>query len=396
MDSAFSRPFTFDRVVRLVISICILAGLFLLLDYLQGVLLPFAIAWLLAYILQPFVDHLLRFVKNKSLAIFIVLFLILAFFIGFGYFMIPTIVEQFLKFKDIMLNNTQLEGFLIPRSWVDYFSRYSDINVTEYLNPKQIVEISKSLFPHVWNLATNSLGILKLMFGAFFVLIYLYFILRDQKSLNKGFIKMLPPQHKGFVVGMMQDLKLGMNLYFRRQSFIAFIDAILFSVGFCIIGMPMGIVMGMILGVLNMVPYLQYLGLPPCALLMALDAYDSGSPVGVAIIYMLIVFLIVQFVQDFYLIPKIMGNSMGLHPAIVLLSISVWGYMLGVLGMIISLPVTTILKSYYKRYVLQDKDSKVPFSPKDKSSFKDMVEDVFSSAQKEHEQLADEEKREDS
>jgi len=69
---------------------------------------------------------------------------------------------------------------------------------------------------------------------------------------------------------------------------------------------------------------------------------------------LLIVIVIVQIVQDLFLTPKIMGKMTGLNPALILLSLSVWGSLLGIVGMIIALPMTTLILSYYKRFVLND------------------------------------------
>jgi predicted PurR-regulated permease PerM len=361
MDSYFSRPFTFDRVVRLIIAFAMSFLLFFMLRYLSGVLLPFCIAWLLAYILHPLVEWVQRFVKYKVLAIFLVLLGIISTIVSFFFFLVPTFIDEFIRFKNILVASGEIQNGFIPQSWVDSMQAFSSqIDIKEMLSLPKLLEVSKIVFPHAWSLFSDSLNIVYGLFGLIFVLIYLFFILRDQQSINRGFLRLIPHRHKAFFVGMLQDLKLGMSLYFRRQFIIAFLDAIMFCVGFLIIGMPMGIVMGILLGILNMIPYMQYLGLPFTAMLMALKATENGSSIGMALLSLAIVFMVVQVVQDFYLTPKIMGNSMGLNPAIVLLSLSVWGYLLGVLGLIIALPVTTILKSYYQRYILKENPA-LPF-----------------------------------
>ena len=129
---------------------------------------------------------------------------------------------------------------------------------------------------------------------------------------------------------------------------------ILFSVGFSIVGMPLAVALGMFIGVLNLVPYLQMLGIVPAVLLALVRSNQTGENFWLIILYCFIVFLVVQGIQDLVLTPRIMGKMMGLRPAVILLSLSVWGYLLGFIGLIIALPLTTILISYYRFFVLKE------------------------------------------
>jgi predicted PurR-regulated permease PerM len=155
---------------------------------------------------------------------------------------------------------------------------------------------------------------------------------------------------------LMTDLDRNMNAYFRGQALVASIVGILFAIGFQIIGLPMGIGIGLIIGVLNLVPYMQALGIPPCILLGLIQSAETGRPVWVVMLCIAAVFIVVQSIQDMVLVPKIMGNVTGMGPAWILLSLSIWGSLLGIIGMIIALPLTTLLVSYYKRFVLHLSD----------------------------------------
>lgn len=355
MSDKFSQPYTFDRVVRLVLTALFFVALFFMVKYLSSVLLPFFIAWLFAYMFQPLVDWINRFVKSRKVSILIVMASILATVALLICYMVPTFISEFFKLKDLLVSTGNMNRSIVPQEWVDYISQvFGDTDMTDKFTPSGIFDLAVSLFPHLGQLLSNSVSVLILLVESIFVLIYLYFILRDQDAIALGFVKLLPQHYKGVSISLMRDLKQGMNLYYRRQAIIAILDAVMFSLGFSLIGMPMSIVMGVTLGVLNMVPYLQYLGLPPAAILMLIKATESNSSIGVALLLLLAVFVFVQIVQDLYLIPKIMGKSMGLNPAVLLLSLSVWGYMLGIIGMIIALPVTTIFISYYKHYFLNE------------------------------------------
>ncbi len=125
-----------------------------------------------------------------------------------------------------------------------------------------------------------------------------------------------------------------------------------YAVGFSIIGLPMGIVFGLSVGVMHMVPYLQTVSLVPGVMLCAIKAADYNESFFWVVMSMLIVYTVMQIIIELVLTPKIMGKAMSMHPAIILLSLSIWGSLLGIAGMIIALPITTILMSYYKRFII--------------------------------------------
>ncbi len=114
----------------------------------------------------------------------------------------------------------------------------------------------------------------------------------------------------------------------------------------------MAIALGLFIGALNMVPYLQIIGFLPTIVLAILKAADTGENFWVILAGALIVFIVVQAIQDGFLVPRIMGKITGLNPAIILLSLSIWGSLLGMLGMIIALPLTTLMLSYYQRFII--------------------------------------------
>ena len=113
------------------------------------------------------------------------------------------------------------------------------------------------------------------------------------------------------------------------------------------------------IGLMDLVPYLHTFALIPTVLLALLKAADTGQSFWVILIMALLVFIIVQLICDMVVTPKVMGKAMGLNPAILLLSLSVWGALLGFIGLIIALPLTTLLIAYYQRYVTKDSEVEV-------------------------------------
>ena len=145
-----------------------------------------------------------------------------------------------------------------------------------------------------------------------------------------------------------------MNRYFRGQSLIALSVGVLLAIGFKIINFPLAVTLGLFIGVLNLIPYMQAIGIIPMILLSLLRSAETGENFWLIFGMAILVLGIVQCIQDLYLTPRIMGKAMGLNPAIILLSLSIWGTILGFIGLIIALPLTTLCLSYYKRFILHE------------------------------------------
>jgi predicted PurR-regulated permease PerM len=187
------------------------------------------------------------------------------------------------------------------------------------------------------------------------VFLYLIFILIDYEKVTKGMFDIIPGKYRGLITEIIQDLEQGMNRYFRGQALVAIIVSVLFCIGFSIVGLPLAIAMGLFLGVLNLVPYLKTIAIVPGTFLAFLQSVETGQSFLSVMLWLVAIFMFIQVIEDMFLVPKIMGKVTGLNPAIILLSLSVWGSLMGMIGLIIALPLTTLIISYYKRFVLNEK-----------------------------------------
>ena len=351
-----SRPYTFDRVIRIVFSAIIIIGIFWLLKILYNALLPFFIACLLAYMFKPFVEFNKKLLRCKRNIIPIILFLIelcvaLTLIV---LLVLPSIIEESVVvanlFKDYATSN---DSPFLPQAVHDFIRENIDLEyLSSLLTREQWIEIIKRGIDGTWTVVSGSISVILTIAGWFIVLLYFIFILMDYDRFVTGIRQLVPQKYKKTVFGIANDVKDSMNCYFRGQATVAFLVGILFSIGFLIIDMPMAIVLGLFIGVLNLVPYLQLISLLPTTLLCIVYAAETGTSFWWMFAQAMIVYGVVQSIQDLYLVPKIMGKAMGLNPAIILLSLSIWGTLLGFMGLIIALQMTTLLISYYNRYVI--------------------------------------------
>ena len=228
--------------------------------------------------------------------------------------------------------------------------------VMRLLSKDEWKSLLKTALSSSWNFLTSGVAFVAGAVSWLIVLLYVVFIMLDYERLMLSFRQLVPQNQRRRVLRIFSDIKDAMNHYFRGQALIAFLVGVLFSIGFYIIDLPMGIVLGLFIGLLNMVPYLQLISLPIATVLCLVWCVSTGGNFWVIFWEAMAVYVIVQCVQDLFLTPKIMGKAMGLNPAIILLSLSIWGCLLGFMGLIIALPLTTLLLSYYNMYVVERGD----------------------------------------
>lgn len=357
MNTRRYKPYTLDRVARLVIAIFLIIATALLVHRLSSVLLPFLIAWLLAYLLYPvmqFFQYKLRF-KSRVLSITATLASLILTLTLAGYLFIPSIIDQSVKAGQLISDflNKPDGNWNLPPQLVATIQEYlSKFDIQNFLNFNTVEGFAQSVLPMVWDLVSGASSALLNFFIVFIVFLYLVFILLDYEKISTEWVHLIPKNYRPFVLQVGEDLKLGMNQYFRGQALISLMVGIGYAVGFSIIGLPMGIVFGLSVGVMHMVPYLQTVSLVPGVMLCAIKAADYNESFFWVVMSMLIVYTVMQIIIELVLTPKIMGKAMSMHPAIILLSLSIWGSLLGIAGMIIALPITTILMSYYKRFII--------------------------------------------
>ena len=356
------KRITFDSFIRGILTGGIIFGLLYLVNYLSGVLLPFFIAWLIAYMIYPmvtFVQYKLK-VKNRIASIIIVLLSLTIILTLASIVLIPPFIEEFSKLKELLSNYFIVgsQKAAIPGTIENFVKEYM-VEIKDSLNEVNITQAIKSLLPKAWTLLSQSVSLIVSIFAAFIVILYMFFILLDYESIASGWINLVPKKYRETTNRIVTDVKDGMNRYFRGQALVAFSVGILFCIGFLIIDFPLAIGFGLFIGLLNMVPYLQLVALVPTILLALLKAADTGQNFWWILCCALLVFCIVQIIQDAFIVPKVMGKITGLNPAIILLSLSIWGALMGIVGMIIALPCTTIILSYYKRFIKKN-DSEEP------------------------------------
>ena len=261
------KKITFDSFIRGSIGCVLVVGILMLVERLSGVLLPFFIAWLIAYMVYPlvkFFQYKLR-LKSRIISIFCSLFLITVIGVTLFYLLVPPMISEIGRMNDLLVTYlTNGAGNNVPKSLSEFIHENIDLQaLNRVLSEENILAAIKDTVPRVWTLLAESLNILFSILASFIILLYVIFILLDYEAIAEGWLHLLPNKYRTFASNLVHDVQDGMNRYFRGQALVAFCVGILFSIGFLIIDFPMAIALGLFIGALNMVPYLQIIGFLP-------------------------------------------------------------------------------------------------------------------------------------
>ena len=350
------KPLNYERLLRQAGLWFLAIVVFLLIDYLSEILLPFFIAWVFAYLLHPMVSFVERRLHiPRALSIILTLIIVVAVLSGVIYLIIPPMIEQFQKLGSLATDYIHKTANIksIPEAVAKWISENHD-DIERFFKSKDFTNSLQTVMPGLFSFLGRTYSIIMSIIASFITLLYMFFILLDYEYLSDNWIRIFPKKYRPFWHELMGDMKKALNNYVRGQGLVALIMGILFCVGFTIIDFPMAIGLGIMIGIMDLVPYLHTFALIPTVLLALLKAADTGQNFWIILLGALIVFIVVQLICDMIVTPKVMGSAMGLNPAILLLSLSVWGALLGFIGLIIALPLTTLLIAYYQRYVTKE------------------------------------------
>ena len=328
-----------------------------LISYLSDVLIPFVIAALLAYLINPLVKTLEKRIKNRSAAIAISLFLLLFTIYLFIAYVVPSIAGEFSNMAKTVSNVIKDEkidrkaiNYVQEDLWVYIKTFLSSPEFKEMLNFSNISSAAREVLPSLWSIFSGTINFIFGFVVIFIILLYLVFILADYDKIKTDWKALVPKKYADVIERVLKDFESAMRAYFRAQTLIAAIVGFLFALGFWIIDLPLGITLGVLIGVLNLVPYLQTIAILPATLSALVYSLQSDVNFWTMMLLVLLIFAIIQVIQDAILTPKIMGKTTGFNAAYILLSLSIWSKLLGFLGLLLALPLSFLLRSYYQEY----------------------------------------------
>ena len=296
-----AKEITFDKFVRWAGIIILILGILYVTNYLSSVLLPFFIAWFFAYLLYPvvmFIENKMH-VRIRALSIIIAMLTMIAVIGGVIWLIIPPMIDQFDKLGDVLtkwLHQTTHTNNLtaLIKEWM----QNNQDQIERFLRSKDFSDTMKSTMPKLFAVVGQTANVLLSIIASMITLLYMFFILLDYETLTANWVRIFPKKNRPFWQALMNDVKRELNNYIRGQGMVALCMGIMFCIGFTIIGFPMAIGLGILIGILDLVPYLHTFALIPTAFLAMLKAADTGQSFWLIFGLAFLVFCVVQVITD--------------------------------------------------------------------------------------------------
>ena len=371
-----------------IIFFCSLTVFIVIFYFLAVVVLPFFLGLAFAFVFNPVIKRIQKFIPNRNLAVTLFLILIIVFIGGSIWLFANQISNDFKRLNKAFItfaetNNEELDDAAKTiKSYIEKIYSPEDLkkklsieenidslNVNELLKDIDKDGIIKSLDTDTIKEALTTIGsfftsndeeketsaglnwfiIIISSIGYFIYIIYTFNYFDNKLQAYFG--------EKRFekVNRVLTDIKKTFLSYFKQRSKIVFIYTVIFTTAFFIIGIPGALILGIIAGLLCFIPYLQYLVLIPISLGCLFLSIEQSNSFFIYFGIVLAVFIISSVFEELVLFPKIMKDVSAMNPAVMMVSISIWGYLLGLFGVLIALPLTSIILSYIKQVLLYGK-----------------------------------------
>jgi len=326
------------------------------LGFLQPLLIPVAVAGILAYLLEPVVDKFCAFGIPRTKAVLYVFTLILLPLVAIGFWVVPEIGHQSLQFGRDVPRLIDEGRVLILKAIKSSKERFGDVPYIQEMGTNLqdwLPSLPEKIWAFVQKSVTGFLGVFGFLIGLVVVPVYLFFLLRDAASISERWSAYLPIRASDFkdeVVSCVEEINTYIIAFFRGQILVTMIDGALIAVCLLVLGLKFALLFGLMVAVLQLIPYLGIiLCCLPALLTAALQWGDWKHPLIV-----LCIFFCVSNLDSFFVAPRIVGESVGLHPMTVIVSVFAWSLLIGgLLGALLAVPLTATLKVLLKRYVWQ-------------------------------------------
>jgi len=322
------------------------------------VFLPLAVAGIIALILKPYYEWFHgRLKMPQPMALVAVFLAILIPIVGFGWFLGDIIIEQtsdlISKVPEWWKSGVEQAKARWPK--IQELSLKYDLEnrIAEAFEGKEgaVLSALRQIGSKALSAGAGIFGALGSLAGWAVLPVYVaFFLLIDPKARSHAWsnaaLPFLKAETRENITYLVNEFVEIIVAFFRGQFVIAFMQGILFALGFAIVGLNYGLIIGLLLGFLNIIPYLGSIVGLSVALPLALFQGSGGWSMVVGV---LIVFAIVQTIEGYVLTPRIMGEQTGLHPMVIIIAIFFWGSALnGITGMILAIPLTAFFVVFWR------------------------------------------------
>jgi predicted PurR-regulated permease PerM len=359
-------------LLRLLVFGGALVAVVVLLIVFSDIFLPLLLGFGLAYLLDPAATWLERRGWRRSLAVLVIALVLVLVITGFFLYLVPAMGEEIRSMGERLPEyGERLRGQIEPlldRVQARYPEQFVEMRDRAIEAAREnLPRLASSVGRWLSNVFDSVRGFILFLLNLIFVPVFAFYLLVDFPKVKRGMTDLVPVPYREVVVDRVREVDQAVASFLRGQLTIALILAFINSVGLVVIGVPLGLVIGIVAGFANMIPYMSLVvGLLPAVLLCWAE---HGS--WVRVILVVAVFTGGQLLEGTYLSPRILGRSVNLHPVWVLLAIIIGGSFFGIFGMLIAVPAAAAiqvflrhwLESYRASRIYRGEDSPAPAQP---------------------------------
>jgi len=309
----------------------------------EALFLSFLIAGILFYFIYPLSDLLLKYKVPRAISILIVFLVITGLVLFFSLSVGPILVDEFARLiRNLPQSISQLHTLALDLREHPVIGR---LIYLEAINLSKLTERLAGMVSNTIGGLTNSLGSIAGVIGSFFTTIMvvpflLFFMLKEkgQGTLEKLVDRFVPEDYKNSIKRALAEINTKMGAYFQGVGIVCLFVGIMAYISFLIIGLEFALILAIIIGIFNIIPYLgPFIGAVPAALI---GLFDSPT----MMFYVIISIVIIQQIESLLISPAVMGRKMALNPLVVILVILIAGRLAGLMGIILAVPGFTVLK----------------------------------------------------
>lgn len=305
--------------------------------FLGDVLLPFVIGGAIAYFIDPVADRLERMGLSRAAATGLITISAIVLFIVLSLLVIPTLISQLLDLFQVMPQLMQDLQTFLNEKFPSLLNEKSALRSTLVAIGETIQSRGGELLNSVLSSAASLINVVVLLVIVPVVSAYL---LLDWDRMIAGIDDLLPRDHAPVIRQIASDIDKTLSSFVRGMGTVCLILGTYYAISLMLVGLNFGLAVGFIAGLVTFIPYLGALIGGALAIGLALfQFWGDWTSIGLVAV----IFVIGQMFEGNYLTPKLVGNSVGLHPVWLLLALSVFGALFGIVGMLVAVPVAAAL-----------------------------------------------------
>ena len=336
--------FTKKGNLYLILTISIIIFIVLFLISISMALFPFLFGIILAYLFNPFIEYMEKRNFSREGAILLLIIIVFNFIFISGLFFVPILIRELNNLTEMIPEYIST----VDKTYDELNERYKKVKLPPLLEEsfnKFLKEAENYIINFIHRITEILLSSIPLMLSVILSPIITYYILRDIEDIKRYFLEIIPVKNKNLCKQIGQDINNILIGYLRGQIWISIIVGFLVGTGLLFWKVKFNVILGVLAGITNLIPYIgPIIGALPAILITFLSSPIKS--LGVAFLY-----IFIQQFESLLIAPKIMSESIGLHPLVVIFALLSGAELLGVWGLLFAVPLAGIIKIFLKLFL---------------------------------------------